>query len=59
MGIMEDHKRNVDRQYDYIFLERDAIALIKKYGLFLPAPAKEFFRKLADFLNWNDLKKEL
>lgn len=40
-------------------LERQAVALIDKYGLFLPAPAKEFFRKLADHLQWNDLKAKL
>jgi hypothetical protein len=40
-------------------LEREAVALIKKYGLFLPAPAKEFFRKLADHLKWNTLKEQL
>jgi hypothetical protein len=37
-------------------LERRACALIKQYGLFLPGPAKAFFRELADFLNWNNLK---
>lgn len=37
-------------------LEREACALIKQYGLFLPAPAKTFFRKLADFLQWHELK---
>lgn len=37
-------------------LEREACALIKQYGLFLPAPAKAFFRKLADFLQWHELK---
>jgi hypothetical protein len=40
-------------------LERKAIALIKQYGFFLPKPAKAFFGELADFLQWNDLKKEL
>lgn len=40
-------------------LERDAVALIRKYGFFLPGPAKEFFRKLADFLQWHDLTREL
>jgi hypothetical protein len=37
-------------------LERRACALRKQYGLFLPGPAKAFFRELADFLNWNNLK---
>jgi hypothetical protein len=40
-------------------LEAKACALMKKYGFFLPRPAKEFFRELADFLQWNELKKEL
>jgi hypothetical protein len=40
-------------------LERKAVALIKKYGFYLPKPAKDFFGELADFLNWQDLKKEL
>jgi hypothetical protein len=40
-------------------LESQAVRLIKQYGFFLPAPAKEFFRKLATFLNWEQLKKEL
>jgi hypothetical protein len=37
-------------------LERRACALIQQYGLFLPGPAKQFFRELADHLNWNNLK---
>jgi hypothetical protein len=37
-------------------LQRQAVALVKQYGLFLPAPAKAFFRKLADYLKWDDLK---
>jgi hypothetical protein len=40
-------------------LEGEAVALVKKYGFFLPAPAKEFFRKLAVYLNWQQLTKEL
>ena len=40
-------------------LEGQAVAMVKKYGLFLPAPAKDFFRKLAIFLNWHHLTKEL
>lgn len=40
-------------------LEREAVALIRQYGFFLPAPAKAFFRKLAVFLNWQDLQREL
>lgn len=40
-------------------LECEAVALVKQYGYFLPAPAKAFFRKLATYLNWTNLKKEL
>jgi hypothetical protein len=40
-------------------IENEATGLIKKYGLFLPAPAKEFFRKLADHLKWNNLKEQI
>jgi hypothetical protein len=40
-------------------LENQAVNLVKQYGFFLPAPAKEFFRKLAIFLNWQKLTKEL
>lgn len=42
-----------------IVLERQAVALITQYGLFLPAPAKSFFRKLADYLMWQNLKEKL
>lgn len=37
-------------------LEAKACALMKQYGFFLPGPAKEFFRELADHLNWQHLK---
>lgn len=40
-------------------LELRAVSMIKQYGFFLPKPAKDFFRELADFLNWQKLKKEL
>lgn len=40
-------------------LERRACALIKQYGLLLPGPAKQFFRELADHLNWQNLKGQL
>jgi NAD-dependent SIR2 family protein deacetylase len=40
-------------------LQRKAVALIKQCGYFLPKPAKAFFGELADFLNWQDFKKEL
>ena len=37
-------------------LEAKACALMRQYGLFLPGPAKAFFRELADYLNWHNLK---
>lgn len=37
-------------------LEREAVALVKQYGWALPKPAKEFFKRLADHLGWNNLK---
>ncbi len=40
-------------------LEREAVALIKQYGFFLPKPAKEFFKRLAIHLKWNQLEKAL
>jgi hypothetical protein len=39
-----------------LHLEQRACALIRQYGLFLPGPAKQFFRELADHLNWDTLK---
>ena len=38
-------------------LEREAVTLYRQYGLFLPGPAKAFFRKLAIHLQWQDLMK--
>lgn len=40
-------------------LEGQAVSMVKQYGFFLPAPAKDLFRKLALFLNWHNLTKEL
>lgn len=40
-------------------LEAKACALMRQYGLFLPRPAKDFFRELADHLNWQHLKGQL
>jgi hypothetical protein len=37
-------------------LERQAVALVKQYGWALPPPAKAFFRRLADYLNWKTLQ---
>lgn len=40
-------------------LQAEAVALVKRYRLFLPQPVKAFLAKVADFLNWDNLKKEL
>ena len=37
-------------------LEAKACALMRQYGLLLPRPAKDFFRELAEYLNWTNLK---
>lgn len=39
-------------------LQARAVALVRQYGFFLPKPVKAFLGELADFLNWDDLKKE-
>lgn len=39
-------------------LEREAIALWKQYGFFLNRPAaRGFLVRLADFLNWQELRR--
>jgi hypothetical protein len=40
-------------------LQHDAVVMVKKYGLLLPAPARAFFRKLAAHLQWTDLEQAL
>ena len=42
-----------------ITLEAKACSLMAIYGRWLPGPAKDFFRELADHLNWNNLKGKL
>lgn len=37
-------------------LEREAIALWRQYGFFLPSTVRGFLLRLADFLNWQELK---
>jgi len=37
-------------------LEREAIALLKKYGVFMPPAVKEFFKKVAAFNGWKELE---
>jgi predicted oxidoreductase len=40
-------------------LERQAVALVSKYGLFMPGPVKAFLAEVADFLMWDNLKEKL
>ncbi len=40
-------------------LEKEAVALVRQYGLLLPRGVKEFMRRLAAELNWNELTKAL
>lgn len=40
-------------------LELQAVGLVKTYGWALPAPAKDFFRRLATHLNWTTLREIL
>ena len=40
-------------------LEREATALVRQYKFLLPKPVKEFMRKLADQLGWDQLKGAL
>ena len=49
MGQLEQKRKDSE-------LEAKACALMRQYGFFLPGPAKTFFRELADYLNWNNLK---
>jgi hypothetical protein len=37
-------------------LEREAIALVRQYGFFMPVPVKGFLLKLAVHLDWQNLK---
>lgn len=37
-------------------LEREACALVRQYGIFLPAAVRSFLKKLADKLQWETLK---
>jgi hypothetical protein len=39
-------------------LERQACALVKQYGmvLMMAPPVKAFFKRLAEFLGWQELK---
>ncbi|MBV8635551.1 MAG: hypothetical protein JO002_13745 [Burkholderiaceae bacterium] len=40
-------------------LEREACALVKQYRFLMPSPVKSFLRKVAVYLNWQQLQKEL
>lgn len=37
-------------------LEREAIALWKQYGFFLPSQVRGFLHRLAVYLNWQQLQ---
>lgn len=50
-------RMKIDAVYTGQALEREAVALYRQYGYFLPGPAKDFFRKLAIHLQWQDLMK--
>lgn len=47
----------LERESESKALQREAVAMYRQYGYFLPGPAKEFFRKLAIHLHWHDLEK--
>ena len=40
-------------------LEKEAVALVRQYGLLLPKGVKDFMRRLADQLEWVELRKVL
>lgn len=40
-------------------LEAEAVAMLRKYGLVLPAAGKAFFKKLAAYLSWFELERQL
>jgi hypothetical protein len=40
-------------------LEREALALVRQYKFLLPKAVKEFMRKLAEHLGWDQLKGAL
>jgi hypothetical protein len=40
-------------------LEKDALALIRQYGFFMPAGVKALLLKVADRLGWSEVKKSL
>lgn len=57
-ALRDDIRRQVlERETESKSLQREAVAMYRQYGYFLPGPAKEFFRKLAIHLHWHDLEK--
>jgi hypothetical protein len=40
-------------------LEREACALVRQYGFFMPQPVRDFLRRLAVSLKWQNLEGEL
>nr|DAD55516.1 MAG TPA: hypothetical protein [Corticoviridae sp.] len=56
---MKNSNMSTDQTAQYKELEREACALVKQYGFFMPSPVKKFLAKMALFLNWQELTKEL
>lgn len=50
-------RRVLEMESESKAMQREAVALYRQYGFFLPGPAKDFFRKLAIHLKWHDLEK--
>lgn len=40
-------------------LEREAVALVARYGLLMPGAVKEFLKKMASHLGWPNLERKL
>lgn len=48
-----------EHEHESANLEREAMALWAQYGFLLRGPVREFLKKLAAHLNWENLRKEL
>jgi hypothetical protein len=40
-------------------LEKEALALVRQYGFFMPGPVKALLLKIADRLGWSEVKRSL
>lgn len=49
----------MERSVKDLEMEARAVAFARQYGFFLPGPAKQFFRELADYLQWENLRKAI